>query len=307
MGKKWSEKDIPDLTGKIIIITGANNGLGLENTKEFARKNATIIMACRNMTKGQNAIAKVTKEIPQAKVELMELDLANLSSVKQFVTSFKKKYSKLDILLNNAGIMMVPYRKTVDGFESQIGTNHLGHFALTALLFDVLYQTPGSRIINVSSDAHNFGKMDWNDFMFENNYGRVKAYGRSKLANLLFTYEMDRRFKAKDIPILSLASHPGTANTGLGDHLFGPVKFILKPIVFLIIAQSAYKGSLPSARAAVDPNVQGGEYFGPKGIFGTQTRGSPAIIHSNERSYNLEDAKKLWEVSEQLTGIEFRI
>ena len=201
--------------------------------------------------------------------------------------------------------MMVPYRKTVDGFESQIGTNHLGHFALTALLFDMLKQTPGARIINVSSEGHNFGDMDWNDFLFEKKYGRVKAYGRSKLANLLFTYELDRRLKAKNIPVLALASHPGTANTGLGDHLFGPVKFLLKPIIFLFIAQSAYKGSLPSARAAVDSQVKGGEYFGPKGFLGTETRGSPTLVQSNEQSHNEENAKKLWEISEELTGVTF--
>lgn len=307
MGKKWTENDIPDLGGKVIIITGANNGIGFENTKEFARKNATVIMACRNLSKGQKALEKVKNNVPDGQIELMELDLANISSIKRFATSFKEKYSKLDILLNNAGIMMVPYRKTADGFESQIGTNHLGHFTLTALLFDVLKQTSGSRIINVSSEGHNFGEMDWNDFMFEKKYGRVKAYGRSKLANLLFTYELDRRLKAKNIPVLALASHPGTANTGLGDHLFGPVKFFLKPIVFFFIAQSAYKGSLPSARAAVDPDVKGGEYFGPKGFLGTETRGSPTMVQSNEQSHNLEDATILWEKSEELTGIMFQI
>ena len=307
MSKKWSEKDIPDLTGKIIIITGANNGIGFENSKQFARKNATVIMACRNLEKGQKALNTVKKKVPSAKVELMKLDLANLYSIKEFVSEFKQKYDKLDILLNNAGIMMIPYSKTVDGFENQIGTNHLGHFALTAQLFELLKNTPKSRVVNVSSNAHRWGEMDWDNFLFEKDYGRVKAYGRSKLANLLFTYELDRRIQEKGIDVLAVASHPGTANTGLANHLFGPVKYVLKPIVFSIIAQSSYKGSLPSARAAVDPDVKGGDYYGPKGFLGTDKRGSPTKVESLENSHNIEDAKKLWDKSEKLTGITFTI
>lgn len=306
MGKKWSEKDIPDLTGKVIIITGANNGIGFQNVIQFAKKHATVIMACRNMDKGQKALDKVKKKVPEAQVELMKLDLASLASIKSFVETFKEKYNRLDVLLNNAGIMMVPYSKTTDGFESQIGTNHLGHFALTAQLFDVLKETEGSRIVNVSSSGHRFGEMDFNDFMFEQNYGRVKAYGRSKLSNLLFTYELDRKLRAKEINVVAVASHPGTAKTGLGDHLFGPTKIILKPIVMTIISQSSYKGSLPSARAATDPQVQSGDYYGSKGIFG-ETRGPPQLVQSNELSHNEEDATKLWDLSEQLTGIKFEI
>ncbi len=307
MNNKWTEKDIPDLIEKVIIITGANNGIGFENVKQFTQKNATVIMACRNMDKGQKSLEKVKLKLPNAKIELMELDLASLESIKIFSKSFKQKYNRLDVLLNNAGIMMVPYRKTADGFESQVGTNHLGHFALTAQLYNLLRQNEGSRVVNVSSDAHKSGKMDWNDFLFETNYGRIKAYGRSKLANLLFTYEMDRRLRSKGVTILSVASHPGTARTNLSDHLFGPSKYVLKPIVFALIAQSAYKGSLPSARAATDPNVQSGQYYGPKGVFGTETRGWPTIVQSNERSHNMDDAKKLWDVSEKLTGIKFEI
>ena len=307
MAKKWTEKDIPDLNGKVIIITGANNGLGFENTLQFARKKATVIMACRHIEKGQKAFERVKKKIPNAKIELIKLDLASLDSVRHFCKEFKEKYSTLDVLLNNAGIMMVPYRKTVDGFESQIGTNHLGHFALTAHLFELLRTTPGSRIVNVSSSLHESGEMYWDDFLFEKKYNRTEAYARSKLANLLFTYELDRRLKAKGINVLAVASHPGFANTGLANHLFGPAKYILKPVVFRIVAQSARKGALPSTRAAVDPSVQGGEYFGPKGIFGNESRGFPKIVQSNEKSHNLEDAKKLWEVSEELTGIKFEI
>ena len=307
MATKWSEKDIQDLTGKVIIITGANSGIGFQNVLQFTRKHATVIMACRNIDKAQKQFETIKQKIPNANVVLMKLDLASLSSIKQFTSDFKQKYTRLDVLLNNAGIMMVPYRKTVDGFESQVGTNHLGHFALTAELFDLLLKTPGSRIVNVSSDVHKSGSINWNDFLFENHYGRVKAYARSKLANLLFTYELDRRLRAKNINIIAVASHPGTANTSLANHLFGPLRFVLKPLVFVFIAQSAYKGALPSARAATDPNVQGGQYYGPKGIFGMETRGFPTIVQSNDKSHNIYDAKKLWEVSEQLTGITFTI
>ena len=306
MGEKWTEKDIPDLAGKVIIITGANSGIGFQNSIQFTRKHGTVIIACRNIDKGQKSLDKLKKKVPDAQVELSRLDLASLASIKEFVETFKQKYNRLDVLLNNAGIMMVPYGKTLDGFESQIGTNHLGHFALTAWLFDVLKATEGSRIVNVSSSGHRFGEMDFNDFLFEQNYGRVKAYGRSKFCNLLFTYELDRKLRAKEINVLAVASHPGTAKTGLGDHLFGPSRIVLKPIVMTIISQSAYKGSLPSARAATDPQVQSGDYYGSKGLFG-ETRGSPQKVQSNEQSHNVEDAKKLWVVSEQLTGINFTI
>ena len=307
---KWTEKDIPDLNGKVIIVTGANSGLGYENTKQFAKNGAYVIMACRNMESGRKALDKVKEKVPNGLVELMELDLGNLESIKSFAENFKEKFERLDVLLNNAGIMMVPYQKTVDGFESQVGINHLGHFALTAQLFDTLVKTDNARIVNVSSTGHSMGKMDWDDFMFEENYSRTRAYGRSKLSNLLFTYEMDRRLKAKGIEIKSVAAHPGAANTNLGNHLLGPISF-LKPILMgfliLLMGHSAASGALPSSRAATDPNVKSGEYYGPKGWFGRESRGPPKLVKSNARSHSLEDGKKLWEVSEQLTGIKFEI
>ena len=223
MSNKWTEKDIPDLREKVIVVTGANTGLGFENTKQFSKHGANVIMACRNLEKSHQSLEKIQNKIPDAKVEILKLDLASLESINQFSDNFKQKYDRLDILLNNAGIMMVPYKKTLDGFESQVGTNHLGHFALTAQLFDLLKNIKGSRIINVSSTAHLRGEMDWDDFLFEKSYSRIKAYGRSKLANLLFTYEMDRRLKAKGIDILSVASHPGGATTNLADHLVGAI------------------------------------------------------------------------------------
>lgn len=306
MSDKWTLQDIPDLTGKVIIVTGANSGLGFEDTKAFSGKGAKVILACRNLKKGNNALLKIQKEIPKADVEVMQLNLANLDSIKNFASEFKEKYDRLDLLVNNAGIMMVPYQKTVNGFESQIGTNHLGHFVLTGLLYDLLKKTEGSRIVNVSSNAHKFGDMDFDNFMYEEgkDYSRMKAYSRSKLANLLFTYELDRRFKEQNIKAIAVAAHPGMANTGLADHMMGWVAPVLKPL-FSFFMQSAAKGALPTIRAAVDSEVKGGDYYGPGGS--NEHRGYPVKVRSTEVSHNEEDAKKLWEISEKLTGIKFEI
>ncbi|MCY3414244.1 MAG: SDR family NAD(P)-dependent oxidoreductase [Candidatus Heimdallarchaeota archaeon] len=302
---KWNDQDIPDLTDKVIIITGANSGIGFENAKQFAQKNATVIMACRNVEKGEAALVDILTKQSNANVVLMELDLASLKSIKDFTQKFCDHYDRLDILLNNAGIMMVPYRKTVDGFESQNGTNHLGHFALTALLFDKLKETPGSRIINVSSLAHRRGVMDFDNYLYEKgNYDRSLAYGRSKLSNLLFTYELDRRLKAKNMDIKAVASHPGVSMTNLANEMMGKMRYLLLlfyPLVRIML-QSARMGSLPSARAAVD-EVIGGEYFGPE----KGRKGYPVKVESNKASHNEADARKLWEISEELTGISFEI
>lgn len=308
--KKWTQRNIPDLTGKIVLITGANSGLGLENTKQFTAKGAKVIMACRNLEKADKAKSKIRVKNPEADIEVMQLDLANLKSIENFANEYKSKYNQLNVLLNNAGIMMVPYGKTVDGFERQVGINHLGHFALTAQLYDVLKSTSAARIVSVSSMAHSFGNMDWNDFLFEKEYSRTAAYGRSKLANLLFTYEMDRRFRSKEIDITAVASHPGIAATNLGNHFFGP-RNILKPIIvsilLLFMGQSAARGALPSSRAATDSSVKSGEFYGPTGIFGGHARGFPKLAQSNSNSHNLEDAKHLWKISEELTGVTFNI
>jgi NAD(P)-dependent dehydrogenase (short-subunit alcohol dehydrogenase family) len=193
----WTADDIPDLTGKVILITGANSGIGYEAAKEFARNGAQTILACRNMSKAQAAAAQIQSEIPNGFVEIMQLDLSSLQSVREFATAVKENYARLDVLLNNAGIMMVPYGKTVDGFERQLGINHLGHFALTGLLLDLMLTTPGARVVNVSSLAHRGGEIDFDNLMFEGGqgYDRQAAYGRSKLANLLFTYELERKFE----------------------------------------------------------------------------------------------------------------
>lgn len=302
MAENWTTQNIPDLTGKVIIVTGANNGIGYEAAKEFTRKGAHTILACRNMEKAQKALEKIKAEIPNADAEVMTLDLANLQSVRQFTEAFKAKFNRLDVLLNNAGIMMVPYGKTADGFERQLGTNHLGHFALTGLLLDTLLSTPGSRIVNISSLAHRQGYMDFDNLQFENGEGYTpqKAYGRSKLANLLFTYELQRRLEARGADTIALAAHPGISNTALADHFPG-VKY-LRPL-FGWFMQPAAMGALPGIRAAVDPAAQGGQYYGPDHPRGA--RGYPVVVESNHASRNLADAEKLWQVSEELTGIAY--
>lgn len=303
--EQWTAADMPNLTGKVIIVTGGNSGIGFEAAKEFARKGATTILACRSMDKAQVALDQILAEIPNAQAEIMSLDLANLTSVRQFAADFQAKHGKLDILVNNAGIMMVPYGTTEDGFERQFGTNHLGHFALTGLLFDLLVKTPGSRVVNISSGAHQFGKMDFDNLMYEggNEYSPMAAYGRSKLANLLFTYELQRRFNQLDSQALALAAHPGMSQSNLTAHMADRWYYkLLMPLMPLML-QSAAMGALPTIRAAVDPNVTGGQYYGPD--HPKERSGYPVIVESNEDSHNEADARQLWQVSEQLTGVQF--
>ncbi len=306
MSEKWTTKNIPNLSGKVFIVTGANSGIGFEAAKEFARKGAITILACRNIEKAKKALTKIQKKIPDAPVEIMQLDLANLDSIHKFATKFKEKYGRLDALVNNAGIMMVPYQKTIDGFESQVGINHLGHFALTSLLQDLLVETEGARVVNVSSNGHRFGDIDFDNFILEEGggYSRMKAYGNSKLANLLFTYELDRGFKDANVNAIAVAAHPGMSNTNLANHMMGWFAPILKGL-FGFFMQSAAKGALPTIRASVDPDVKGSDYYGPRGR--NEHRGYPIRVESNEVSHNEEDAKRLWEISEKLTGIKFSI
>jgi NAD(P)-dependent dehydrogenase (short-subunit alcohol dehydrogenase family) len=304
-GEIWTIANMPDLTSKVIIVTGANSGIGFEAAKEFTRKGAQVILACRSLDKAQTALTEIQSEIPSAQADIMQLDLASLASVHKFAEEFKAKYDRLDVLVNNAGIMMTPYGTTEDGFEQQFGTNHLGHFALTGLLLDLLLKTPGSRVVNISSGGHRMGSMDFDNVMFEggNGYSPARAYGRSKLANLLFTYELQRRYEAIGADAIAVAAHPGGSNTNLSRHLeqqwYAPVVRSL----WEQMAQSAAMGALPTIRAAVDPHVKGGDYFGPGGFM--EQRGYPILVQSNNASHNLADAKHLWEVSEELTGVHY--
>ena len=299
--EKWTTANIPDLSGKIIIVTGGNSGLGYESVKAFAGKGAEVIMASRDLEKGEKAINEIG-EI-KGKIVLMKLDLMDFASIKSFAAAFKKRYQHLDVLLNNAGIMTTPFFLTKDGLEAQNGTNHFGHFLLTGLLFEVIKKTPGSRIVNVSSAAHKQGKMDFENPLFENGkgYGTMKSYGRSKLSNLLFTYELQRKMESKGIDAIAVAAHPGVAQTNLAAHLENKLWFKMLMPVFKMISHDQAKGALPQIRASVDPDVKGGQYYGPhKGM-----KGFPVVVKSTVASHNRQDAQKLWMLSEKLTGINF--
>jgi NAD(P)-dependent dehydrogenase (short-subunit alcohol dehydrogenase family) len=299
--EKWTTENIPALSGKVIIVTGGNSGLGYESVKAFSEKGAEVIMACRSIEKGMAAKAEIGKQ--KGNISVMELDLMDFKSIKTFADNFKNKYDRLDVLLNNAGIMTTPYFLTKDGLEAQMGTNHFGHFVLTGQLFEVIKNTPGSRVVNVSSSAHKSGKMDFDNLLFENgkDYSPLKAYSRSKLANLLFTYELQRFFEKERIDSIAVAAHPGVSQTNLAAHLEKKWWFTLLKPLFMVISQRQDMGALPQIRAAVDPNVKGSEYYGPhKGM-----KGFPVIVTSNEASQNRADAKKLWEVSEKITEINY--
>lgn len=306
MGKeKWTLQNIPDLQGKVIIVTGANSGLGYSSVSAFAGKGAEVILACRSIERGETAKSEILEKHQGAKLKVMQLDLMDLKSIDSFAKNFKHEYTRLDVLLNNAGIMTVPYGVTVDGFEKQLGTNHLGHFALTGLLMDVISKTPKSRVVNVSSIAHKSGQMDYNNLQFENGVGYtpMKAYGQSKLANLLFTYELQRYFKANKIDSIAVAAHPGVSNTHLGDHMKDKFLYkLLKPLVNAII-QKPEIGALAQIRAAVDEKVAGSDYYGARGLF--EMWGHPVLVKSTASSHNLESAKKLWEESERLTSVSY--
>lgn len=303
--KKWTANNIPDLSGKVMVVTGGNSGLGFESVMAFTEKGAEVIMACRSVEKGETAKNEILKSIPGGKIMVMPLDLIDLSSIRSFVTQFESAYDHLDLLLNNAGIMTTPYFLTKDGFEGQMGTNHLGHFALTGLLLDVIKSTPGSRVVNVSSSAHKYGNMDFSNLLFEGGrgYSPIKAYGRSKLANLLFTYELQRRFDENRMDCLAAAAHPGISQTNLARYIEGKIWFKLLTPLFMVISQNAGMGALPQIRASVDPDVHGSEYYGPDGL--GEMKGYPILVKSNKDSHNPEHARKLWEVSEKLTGVRF--
>ncbi|MCA0972425.1 SDR family NAD(P)-dependent oxidoreductase [Halobacillus litoralis] len=304
--REWSLIDIPSLEGQVIIVTGGNGGLGYEAVNVFAKRGAKVILASRSIERGQEAHAKLTKETPEADIEVMELNLGDLESVHQFAHAFKQKYDRLDILLNNAGVMTTPYGQTKDGFEQQLGINHLGHFALTGLLFDTIKKTAGARIVNISSNAHRQGKMDFDNLLFENGgYTPMKSYSQSKLANLLFTFELQRKLNDAGIPVKTVAAHPGVATTNLTRHIEDKLLFKVVGPLFNVMTQDAFNGALPGIRAATDPSVQGGEYFGPSGF--QEFKGDPVVVEPITKAYDVIEADILWKRSEELTGVTFTI
>lgn len=297
MSNRWTTDNIPNLTGKVAIVTGANSGIGYETAKAMAAKGATVVMACRNLQKANPAAEQIREVDPAGTVTVMTLDLGDLDSVQAFAAAFRAKYDRLDLLINNAGIMMPPYGKTAQGFETQFGVNHLGHFALTGLLLDLLLQMPQSRVVTVSSRVHSFGRINFEDLNGEQGYNPNTAYGQSKLANLLFTYELQRELAAVDKDTLAVAAHPGWTETNLQRHS-GFFRFLNR-----FFAQSPPMGALPTLMAATDSGVKGGDYFGPGGFMGM--RGYPKKVRSSNRSHDKEVAAKLWQVSEELTGISY--
>ena len=304
MTSTWTADRIPDLTGKVIIVTGANSGIGFEAAVEFARKGATVILGCRPLSKAQEARDRIMSKVPEARAEALELDLADLASVRRFAAEFVDRHTRLDVLANNAGIMMVPFGKTTDGFESQFGINHLGHFALTGLLLERLFETPDSRVVTVSSTAHRMGTMDFDNLMYENgHYSPGRAYGRSKLANLMFTYELQKRFDRAGVGSMAMAAHPGWSHTNLSRHLENRWFSRLMGPLTGRFAQSATMGALPTLRAATDPEAVGGRYYGPDGFM--EQAGHPVVVDSNRASHEAEAARQLWDVSEGLTGVSY--
>jgi NAD(P)-dependent dehydrogenase (short-subunit alcohol dehydrogenase family) len=295
--KRWTTADMEDQTGRVAIVTGANSGIGFEAAKALAIKGATVIVASRSKAKGDQAIAAIREAAPRATVELMLLDLANLDSVREFAAAFKDRYDRLDLLINNAGVMMPPERQeTADGFELQLGTNHLGHFALTVPLLERLVATEGSRVVNVSSSAQNFGKLDLDDLNWtKRSFDRMGSYGASKIANMLFTLELQRRFESAGASTIATACHPGWTATNL--QKTSPIIRMLNPI----FGMQPWQGALPTLYAAVSPDAVGGGYYGPDGL-GTW-RGYPAPNKPAAASIDSSAANRLWEQSEQLVGL----
>lgn len=296
--EKWTLENMPDQSGKVAIVTGSNSGIGYETAMALSQKGATVVMACRNLQKANPAADQIRQADPSGTVDVMALDLSDLESVRQFVADFQARYDRLDLLINNAGIMHPPYGKTKQGFETQFGVNHLGHFALTGLLLDLLSKTPLSRVVTVSSTSHRFGQIDFEDLQWEKKaYRPLSAYGQSKLANLLFTYELQRKLAATGQDILATAAHPGWTATNLQQHS-GGIQFLNR-----FFAQNGSMGALPTLYAATATDVQGGEYFGPGGFM--QMQGHPKKVNSNDRSHDENMATKLWTISEELTGVRF--
>lgn len=295
---KWDANDIPEQRGKVVIVTGSSSGIGFETARVLASKGALVILAVRNLTKGNNAIDRIKTQFKNCEVSIMELNLADLGSIKNFAENFKKNFSRLDLLINNAGVMIPPYSKTADGFELQFGTNHLGHFALTGLLMDLIKNTKDSRIINVSSGAHRTGNLNFEDLNWEKRkYKPWRAYGDSKIANLYFTYELQRRYDNSDPGIIAAASHPGWTATDL-QRYSGIFRFF-NPF----FAQKPAMGALPTLYAATAPHVKSGDFFGPGGW--QEWRGYPKKVESNKLSHDKNIAAQLWNISEELTGIKF--
>lgn len=296
--EKWTAENVPDQTGKIVVITGSSSGIGFETARVLAGKKAKVVIAVRNLEKGKAAADRILRQNKDSDVKVSKLDVANLESVAEFAQKFKKEFSRLDLLINNAGVMVPPYSKTADGFELQFGTNHLGHFALTAQLLDVLIDTPGARVVSLSSDVHRRGDINLDDPNWEKrSYSAWQAYSDSKLAVLYFTFELDRRLKENKLGLIATAAHPGLTATELNRH-GGIINFISS-----FFRQSVAMGALPVLRAATEPGLTGGEFFSPDGFL--ERGGYPVKAEPSELSKDEKIAARLWAISEELTRVKF--
>lgn len=293
----WTPADIPDQTGRTAIVTGSNSGIGFDAALHLAASGAHVILACRNETKADTARAQILEHHPSASVQTAPLDLANLESVEAFSNAYCQRHETLDLLINNAGLMIPPFGTTKQGFELQFGTNHLGHFALTGRLLPALLNTPQARVVTIASNAHRFGRMDFDDPNHTKRYIAWEAYGQSKLANLLFAFELQRRLDNASSSLTSIAAHPGFASTKITRQ--SRWMLALTPV----FGQSSDLGAWPTLRAATDPGAEGGSYWGPRWMF--QLWGAPVQVRSNRASRDASAATRLWALSEQLTGVSF--
>jgi len=303
----WTTDDIPLLANRTAVVTGANSGLGYETALALAKAGAHVVLACRDQTKGGNAEDRIRREFPAADIQLGQLDLADLTSVRKFASEVGAEHDGLDILVNNAGVMAIPRRETAEGFEMQFGTNHLGHFALTGLLLDTLLVRPGARVVTVSSEVARIGRIRFGDLEGTRRYGKWTAYAQAKLSNQLFTLELDRRARAHGRDLVSVAAHPGYAATNLqavGPQMSGSsIMAKLTDVANSVFAQPAAAGALPTLYAATEPGVRGGQYFGPDRLLGM--RGHPKPVPFVRAAKDQATARRLWEVSEELTGVHF--
>jgi NAD(P)-dependent dehydrogenase (short-subunit alcohol dehydrogenase family) len=304
---RWTEADMPDQAGRTAVVTGANAGIGLQTAKLLASRGAKVVLACRNPGRAERAAAQLRSAYPAASVATVALDLASLASVRAAAATLRAACPRLDLLINNAGVMEVPYERTEDGFELTLGTNHLGHFALTGLLLPSLLATTGSRVVTMSSQGHASGVMNFEDLQYDRGYEPATAYFQSKLANLLFTYELDRRLRAAAATTIAVAAHPGVVYTDLFRTRSKLDQLLISPRLRAVnfwFAQSVRMGALPVLRAATDPAVRGGDFYGPRRRFDT---GYPARVESSARSREVADQARLWAVSEQLTGVAYAV
>ena len=301
MTAKWAGGDVPGQQGRLAVVTGANTGLGFETARVLAARGASVVLAVRDTGKGKAAAARIAGAAPGAAVTVQPLDLASLESVRAAAGALRARHPAIDLLVNNAGVMFPPRQTTRDGFELQLGTNHLGHFALTGLLLPQLLPVPGSRVVTLSSLAHRLrARINLDDLQSQRSYRRVAAYSQSKLANLMFTYELQRRLSAAATTTIAVAAHPGLASTELTRHSSAASAALAR-----LISQTPAMGALPTLRAATDPGVLGGQYYGPGRLFGA--RGYPEPAQSSRQSHDTAIQRRLWTVSEQLTGITFPV